>query len=180
MKKLLHRFADGLFYIFLNGLVCYIPCYALRKLFYSLCGMKIAAGSRIGIGTKVIAPRRISIGAHTVINEYCHLDGRGGLTIGNNVSVSIYSVILTASHNSRSAEFSYYTKPVTIDDNAWLGVRCVILEGSHIEHGAIVAANSMLRGKAEADYIYSGVPAMKISKRSLEGDYTLTYRPFFH
>lgn len=177
---LFRKMAGDLVYIFLNGLVCHIPCWTLRKLFYRLCGMKIAPGAWIGIGTKVTKPSKISIGAHTAINEYCHLDGRGGLCIGSNVSISIYSVLLTASHSSRSKDFAYYTKPVVVEDNAWLGVRCVVLEGSHVEHGAIVAANSMLRGIAKADCVYSGVPAAKIGERKLEGDYMLSYVPFFH
>ncbi|MDD4849648.1 MAG: hypothetical protein PHO10_02990 [Gemmiger sp.] len=180
MKKFAQKMVEGLSYIFFNCLVCYIPVWTLRKLLYRLFGMKISEGAWIGLGTKVVHPWKISIGAHTAVNEYGYLDGRGGLTIGNNVSISIYTVILTASHNSRSAGFVYYTKPVVIEDNAWLGVRCVVLEGSYIEHGAIVAANSTLRGRAEADCLYSGVPATKIRERGLEGAYTLGWSPFFH
>ena len=42
--------------------------------------------------THVTIPWRIAIGENTTVNEFCYLDGRGGLTIGNNVNVALYSM----------------------------------------------------------------------------------------
>ena len=69
-------------YVFYNYFVCNIPSWTIRKFFYLCGGMKIGRGSRILMKTVVIKPWRISIGERTYINEFCSLDGRGGIEIG--------------------------------------------------------------------------------------------------
>lgn len=98
MMILIKRFVDAVLYIFYNYIVAYIPSWTLRKCFYILGGMKIGKGSRIYMKCKVRSPWNIRIGNNTIINEECYLDGRGSLIIGNNVSISYYTVIITASH----------------------------------------------------------------------------------
>lgn len=166
-------------YVVLNYIVNHIPCWTIRKLLYRLCGMKIGTGSRIAMGTKVVSPHKISIGDHCIINEMCYLDGRGGLTLGNNVSVSIYTVILTASHKKNSRGFDYYKSPVVLEDRVWTGSRAIVLDGAYMEEGSVLGAGSVLKGRADQYGVYAGVPAIKKAERSRELDYTLNYRPFF-
>ena len=37
----------------------------------------------------------------------CHLDARGGIIIHNNVSISIYTALITGSHNAQSPTFEF-------------------------------------------------------------------------
>lgn len=178
MKKF-RSWANCLLYLLLKTFVAYFPVWTIRKLIYCALGMKIGRGSRIGIGTMVVCPWNVHIGANTIINENCHLDGRGGLKIGNNVSISLYTIILSASHDSRSESFEYVKKAVVIEDHVWIGARSIILEGSQLGRACIIAAGSTFRGIAEEDCLYSGVPAKKIRKRELKGLYELDYHPFF-
>lgn len=94
-------------YIIINYLISYIPSWYIRKVCYQLLGMKIGKGSRICMGTVVIKPWKIRIGKNSIINEKCHLDARGGIIIHDNVSISIYSVIITGSHNAQSRLFDF-------------------------------------------------------------------------
>lgn len=82
------NFVLDFIYIILNYVVCYIPCWHIRKLCYQLAGMKIGKGSRILMGTIIIKPWKIKIGKNSIINERCHLDARGGITIHDNVSIA--------------------------------------------------------------------------------------------
>ncbi len=61
---------------------------------YGRLGVRLEApgDTAILMGTDMHAPRRISIGAHSVIGRRCLLDGRGGLTIGRNVNISSYTL----------------------------------------------------------------------------------------
>ena len=106
-----------LIYIILNYFVCYVPCWHFRKLCYQLLGMKIGQGSRILMGTTIIKPWKIKIGKNSIINEKCHLDARGGIIIHNNVSISIYTVLITGSHNAQSPTFEFLEMPIHIEDN---------------------------------------------------------------
>lgn len=166
-------------YIFLNRFICTIPSWHIRSFFYKLFGMKIGKGSRIGIGTIVIEPRGIVIGDRTIVNENCHLDGRGKLSIGNDVSISIYSKIITASHVSSSEKFTYYEAPVKIGNNVWLGCGAVILDGSNIEDKCVIGAGCVIKGNTNTNMVYVGNPAKAIKQRNIKGEYEISYHPYF-
>ena len=83
MKLERNRIWYDLQYVVLNQIVCKIPCWSVRRYFYRRYGVQMGKDSRIGIGTVIICPQNIRIGARTVVNEDCVLDGRGGLAIGH-------------------------------------------------------------------------------------------------
>lgn len=84
-------FKKDIQYIILNHFVCRIPSWHLRKIFYKRFGMKIKKDARIGIGTIIISPEKISIGLRSVVNNNCVIDGSGGVIIEDDVSISAFS-----------------------------------------------------------------------------------------
>ena len=54
---------------------------------------------------------------------------------------------------------------VIIGDDVWLGAGVVVLPGARIEHGAVIASNSVVRGAVDAMSIMGGAPARPIGKR---------------
>lgn len=176
----LKRFAFDLSYIFLNYFVAYIPAWWLRKLFYRLFGMKIGRGTRIYMKCTVISPWNIMIGENTAVNEFVTLDGRGGLSIGNNCSISIYSILFTASHHINSDCFEYYKKTTSIGDGVWIGARAVVMAGTIIKNGVVIGANSTTVGREayEENGVYVGVPSeLKFIRTS--SDVSMKMQAFF-
>lgn len=169
----------SLIYLFANYIVAYIPSWTIRKVLYRCMGMKIGHGSRIYMKCIVRIPWRITIGNNTIINENCYLDGRGGITIGDNVSVSFFSFLISASHDSRSGNFKFVKDRITIKDNAWIGANAIILQGTTVEKACILAAGSTLKGNTEEGYIYAGIPAVKRRSRELQGIYTQHHIEYF-
>lgn len=167
-------------YIFTNYLVCNIPCWPLRKILYRLLGMKIGRGSRILMKTIVVSPWKISIGDHTYINENCFLDGRGGIHIGSNVTVAVYSKLLTGYHDIDDDLFSYETKSISLEDNSVLFAGCTCLPGVTVEKGAVFAAGSVIvKGKYDSRQVYGGNPAKYIRARKSNATYTQNaWKPF--
>ena len=86
----------------------------------------------------------------------------GGVYIGDNVSVSIGTMIISGSHKSRSAGFDYFEKEVVLDDNVWIGANSVILKGVTIGNNAIIAAGSIVTKDVPANAIVGGCPAKVI------------------
>ena len=86
----------------LNHIVAHIPIWTIRRIMYVLAGMKIGKNSRILMGCVIFAPWKIIIGENSYVNEQVILDGRGGLIIGNNVSISMRSQIITGTHSVKS------------------------------------------------------------------------------
>lgn len=179
MKDLIH----DLIHFILNHFVAHIPFWSLRKLFYTLSGMKIGKGSIILMGAYVLDPWNITIGETVYINENCVLDGRGGIKISDNASVSLHTKIITGSHISSSESFEYSSESVSIGSNVWTGVASIVLPGVVLPHGVILAAGSVaIKGKKkyEENHIYSGVPATDIGERKGSANYCLgSWKPFF-
>lgn len=174
--KVIHR---ELSYIMINKIINKIPSWHIRKLFYLLYGMKIGKGSRINAGVIIDSPHGVVLGDRCIINENAYLDGRGGLIVGNDVSISIYSRIITASHYVDSESFQYYNDPVTIHDHVWIGVGAIVLNGSILNKNVIIGAGCVFKGNAEEDGVYIGNPAIMIKKRRLCNEYKLHNLLFF-
>ena len=172
------RFRSGLRYWFLNSVVNRIPAWWIRRPLYRLSGVKMGKGCRICLYTIIDYPKGIRIGDRSIINENCFLDGRGRLSIGDDVSISIYSRIITASHKANDISFSYYESSVQIDNNVWLGAGAIVLDGSHLEQGSIIGSGCVFKGLAEKDSIYIGNPAKILKSRLLNEYYRLNYRPW--
>ena len=163
------RIVYDLLYWFINYFIGYFPLWTIRKWFYKLCGLKIGKGSRINMGCILMNPWNIVIGSNTIINEYTLLMVGGGVHIGDNCSISMFSILYSASHYINSEKFEYYEQRTVIKDNVWVGARAVILAGSVVNTGCIIGANSMFNLKeSDENCIYGGVPAKLIKIRNID------------
>lgn len=156
---------------FLNSILPHIPIYFIRNFLYKLSGLKIGKGSVINRKTYFIAPRRFSIGEYSHINRNCLIDARGGLTIGDNVSVSFDVRIVTGGHDINSTDFHGKYYPIQIDDYVWIGVGATILQGVKIGRGAVICAGTVVTHDVEPYTIVGGMPAKKIGERNRELSY---------
>jgi maltose O-acetyltransferase len=102
----------------------------------------------------------------SIINQQCCLDGRGGLSIGDYVSISPGVWILTDSHDMHDPLFREVLAPVTIGNHAWIGSRALILPGVTVGEGAVVAAGAVVTSDVEPYTVVGGVPARPIGTRN--------------
>ncbi|HAW51217.1 MAG TPA: acyltransferase [Flavobacteriales bacterium] len=126
-----------------------------------------------------ITGQNIEIGNNVVVNRKVYLDGRIGITIKNNISISPEVYIVSMEHDPNDPMFATRGGVVTIDDNVWIGARAMILPGVHIGEGAVVAASAVVTKDVEPYQIVAGVPARPIGNRSRRVDYRCTYFPWF-
>lgn len=169
-----HRlFAIRLLTYVTNHVVAHVPSFALRALWYRRAlGVTLAPGAGIHLGCHVwfYGPgqmRRdgVAIGVNSRINRNCCLDVRGGLRIGDAVSVSPDVVVLTASHRVDDPSFRVETRPVVIEDNVWIGTRATILPGVTLGRGAVVCAGAVVTRDVAPLAIVAGVPARPVGER---------------
>ena len=117
-----------------------------------------------------------SLGNHSVINGKCRLDNKGGIFIGENVSVSQEVMILSADHDINSVDFAGRNRAVFIGDFVFVGSRALIMPGVTVGKGAVIAAGAVVTKDVEPFAVVAGVPAKVITKRLSELDYRLNYR----
>jgi maltose O-acetyltransferase len=172
--KYLYYFFVGYFQ---NYIIQNIPIYYLRRLYMELFGLKITheriagGGTIINMHQYILDNKHINVGKNTHINKNCLLDGRGGLFIGDNVSISFDVKLITGSHDVNSNSFAYKKSPIHIDNYVWIGAGAIILPGCKIGKGAVVTAGSVVTKDVEDFTIVAGVPAKQISNRITDLDY---------
>lgn len=91
---------------------------------------------------------KIIAGENTSIQENCvvHSTVGGVCKIGNNVTLGHLSMV----HG-----------PTTIGDKTLIGISASVLQNSKIGTGVVIAGGSVVRGEAEDNCLYAGVPAIK-------------------
>src|ERR1700729_2186332 len=116
-------------FIFLlnNSIINHIPSQSIRHLLLKLQGVKIGKNTTIYGGYQIRMPKGIVIGNNTIVGNKAILDGRNGLTIGDNVNISAEVMIWTMHHDYNDKNLAGSGGPVVIEDYAWLASRAIIL-----------------------------------------------------
>ena len=173
-----HFFYLGLLNHFFNR----IPSYLIRKLIFRyLYRMKIGKHSNLQMGIRVYAPWKISIGDNCSIGHDSLLDGRRGITIGNNVDIAGYVKIFTLGHDLNDPAYKTTGMHVSIEDDVSIFTGAYILPGRIIKKGSVVALASVVTKDTEAWCVYGGNPAKKLSQRNINRlTYLHDYKRYFH
>lgn len=151
---------------FLNYFISRFPLLSIRMIVYRLCSANIGKRTIVDRGLFLIGSEKLIIGTTCHINRDCMLDARGGITVGNNVSISHKVSLCSAGHDFNSPTFDYISSPIVIGDNVWIGLNATILKGVTIGEGAIIAAGAVVTKDCEPWGVYGGVPAKKIGERT--------------
>ena len=164
----------------------------LRSLGFAYLGR----GVRLSRNASVYGASRISVGDNSRIDDFCVLSaGEGGIEIGRNVHVAVYSSLIGAGCirlldfaglSSRVAIYSSnddysgrfltgptvpveYTNvahgPVTVGRHVIIGAGSVVLPNVVLEEGVAVGALSLVNKDCEAFGIYIGTPAKRVKTR---------------
>lgn len=176
----MRKYRFELILYFCNCLVLRMPSCRLRHWYYKrFMKFRLGKGTAVLMGCTFDSQGGLVTGHNVIVNARCRLDTRGGITLGHNVSVSQEVVILTADHDMNSPSFAYRTKPVVIQDYAWIGTRASILPGVTIGKGAVVAAGAVVAKDVAPYTVVGGVPAKPIGNRAQVLSYTLQHNRLF-
>jgi len=170
-----------------NHVIAWVPSYTVRHAWYRfVLGARVGKTSSLLMGTRFYFYRLfgrgaggLRVGEHCIVNRACYFDLRGGITLGDNVSVSPEVSFITSQHLVDDPAFGIEDAPIVIGDRAWIGSRVTILPGVTIGEGAVVAAGAVVAKDVEPFAVVGGTPAKKIRERARGLDYVLEFRPLF-
>ena len=123
--------------------------------------LRVSGGRvRLGWGTKVRIARRASVvlGGGSFINANCLLIANTSVTLGQRCSVAWRSTIMDADYHLVAGNRSRST-PVEIGSDVWVGAESIIMQGTSIGSGSVVAARSVVRGDFPDRSLVAGLPA---------------------
>lgn len=117
----------------------------------------------------------ISIGSRVYLNHNVTLDAAygGDITIGDDVGIGMNSLIRASNHAyhdpaTRIMDQGYVPNAVVIGDDVWLGGGVIVLPGTTLSSGCVVAAGSVVGGSFPAYSVIAGNPARTIGTRRSE------------
>ena len=120
------------------------------------------------------AGESLKIGKYSTLTWFVLVEGGAKTIIGDRVFIGPGSKILTSTYKLHS----YYSAEhlpedcrateygdIIIEDDAYIGANCTVMPGTTIHEGAVVGANSFVKGELEPWTVYVGSPCKAISKR---------------
>ncbi len=138
-------------------------------------GGEIVIGNNVTIGRGVFLRTKggkIIIGDNSALGARSILVTRNtDITIGKNHMMGAFVYIGTGSHQYERGDIpmnrqEYIAKPVTIEEDVWLGIRATVLPGSTIRAGSVIGACSLVNGEIASYKVAAGIPAKTIKERS--------------
>jgi maltose O-acetyltransferase len=106
----------------------------LRGFFYRM--IFASAGKKLLIypNVYIIFSHKISVGKRVAINVGTYIDGRGGITMGDNILIGPNCIISSTGHGTESTTIPMSEQPVqyghiTIGNDVWLGANVFVRMG---------------------------------------------------
>lgn len=150
---------------------------ALADIEDSVRGTRIVVGARSVIDSFVkIKPAGgmgdVVIGPDCVINSGCVLYTGNGIRIGQGVAIAANCTLAPVNHEYRQRNAAIRAQGfrpskggIVIEDDVWIGVNCVVLDGAVLRQGCVVGAGSLVRGEVPAYAVVAGNPPTILSWR---------------
>ncbi|MGE0014798.1 MAG: sugar O-acetyltransferase [Candidatus Methanomethylophilaceae archaeon] len=107
----------------------------------------------------------LNLGRHVLVNSNCTFLDSNSITLGDYVMVGPNVTIITPDHSrdpQRRRAVGTVSRPVVIEDDAWIGAGSIILPGITVGKGSIVGAGSVVTRDVTAGTTVAGNPARPI------------------
>jgi acetyltransferase-like isoleucine patch superfamily enzyme len=129
----------------------------LAKYIFKRCGESFKAFHNVEFSFGY----NMEVGDNVVIHRNVLLDDRGGIILGNNVSVSDYANIY--SHTHSIVEQRDVTNATTvIDDGVRITYHATVLAGVHVNEQGMVGAMAVATKDVRPYHVYVGIPAKSV------------------
>jgi acetyltransferase-like isoleucine patch superfamily enzyme len=103
----------------------------------------------------------MEVGDNCVVHRYVLLDDRGGIKLGNNVSISDFANIY--SHTHSIVEQRDVTNAQTVlEDGVRITYHATVLAGVHVHEQAMVGAMAVATKDVRPYHVYVGIPAKSV------------------
>jgi acetyltransferase-like isoleucine patch superfamily enzyme len=109
----------------------------------------------------------LSFGNNVVVHRHVLLDDRGGIEIGDNVSISDYANVY--SHNHDIYDIHKVDTPVTrIGNGVRITYHATILAGMQVGDNALIGSGALVNRNVEPHHIVVGIPAKSVKVKDLQ------------
>lgn len=140
---------------------------SLRVRMLRLFGAEIGRGVVFRPRTRVKFPWKLHIGANSWIGEGVWFHNQDHVFIGHDVVISQETFLTTGSHAHRR-DMALITRPIRVDDGAWVTSRCTLLGGAHVGRSALLTPGTVVGGEVPPNRIWGPAQAHDLGPRFAE------------
>lgn len=139
-----------------------------KRFLLRLFGARIDATAIVYSSAKVYYPANLTMGAYACLASDVDCYNVAPVTIGDNTTVSQGAYLCTASHDITNPLNPLVTKPIVIEDQAWVAAGAFVGMGVTIGEGAVVGARAAVFKDVEPWTVVGGNPAKFIKRREIK------------
>lgn len=114
----------------------------------------------------------VRIGKHTRINSGVVMYTGNGIQIGEYVAIAANCTFAPVNHEYAKRDiliarqgFRPSKGGIVVEDDVWIGANCVLLDGSRVRRGCVIAAGTIVRNELESYGVYGGQDCRKLGNR---------------
>lgn len=115
-----------------------------------------------GVRFECMQGARISIGKGTYLNRNTHIVAAESVSIGQDCKIAWDVLIMDTDQHGLQPGQEAVAKPVTIENNVWIGARSIILKGVTVGHNSVVAAGAIVTKDVPPFSVVANPPARVI------------------
>ena len=141
--------------------------YPLKRALLRWFGARVGAGLIVKPGAKISFPWRFESSANVWIGEDAFLLSLDRIQVGANVCISQRAFLCTGSHDWSAPHFTLITKPIVVEEGAWICADVFIGPGVTIGRNAVITAGSVVTKDMPPNMICSGNPCVPQKSRVL-------------
>lgn len=131
-----------------------------RAIMSDIVGYELDESFRVFLPFTTDFGKHINIGKNVFINSGCRFQDQGGITIGDGSLIGHNVVMATINHDYDPTDRgTMHLKPITLEENTWIGSNVTILPGITIGENSVVAAGSVVTKDVAPNTIVAGNPA---------------------
>lgn len=141
------------------------PFFGWRRMLLRLFGAKMASTAKVYPTTKIWAPWNLEMADYACMADDVDCYSVDKVILGENVTVSQYAYLCSASHDETDPRMTLIHRPIVIGRDAWICADAFVGMGVTVGDGAVVGARSSAFSDVPAWKICVGTPARPIRDR---------------
>jgi putative colanic acid biosynthesis acetyltransferase WcaF len=132
-----------------------------------LFGAKLGRGCHIYPRAIIWAPWNLTADDEAAVADGAIIYNQAPIHLGRRVVISQGAHLCAGTHDYEDATFPLVTKPINIQDHAWVAAEAFIHPGVTIGEGAVIGARAVVTRDMPAWMVCAGHPCEPIKPRNL-------------
>lgn len=141
------------------------PLHAWRSLLLRAFGASIGRHCHVYPDVRIWAPWTLDLQDYACLGRGVICYSMDTISLGKRVVVSQGAHLCTGSHDYESGTFQLFTRPIRIEDDAWICAEAFLAPGVTIGQGAVIGARSVVTRSQPAWTVCAGNPCKPIKPR---------------